>query len=118
LEDEETDMKKPTFKTEAEEADWYDRNRAKIKWGKPLRDKTGKPLTPAEIAAAHLAKQTRPVTLRLAVADIELAKTQAEQKGLGYQTYLKSLIHQAVQQALDTTPKTRQTGRPHDRVSD
>ena len=88
-------MKRPKFKNETEEAEWYYRNRDRIRWGKPLL-KDGKPMTPAEIRAAHLAKQTHPVTLRLATTDIELAKTQAEKRGLGYQTYLKSLIHQAL----------------------
>jgi predicted DNA binding CopG/RHH family protein len=30
--------------------------------------------------------------------DIELAKQQAEQRGLRYQTYLKMLIHQALRE--------------------
>ena len=91
-------MKIPKFKTEAEEADWYYRNRDKIKWGKPVRDASGQLMTPAQIVAAEVGKrnQTQPITIRLSVADIELAKTQAEQKGLGYQTYLKSLVHQAL----------------------
>jgi hypothetical protein len=91
-------MKIPKFKNESEEADWWYNNRHKIKWGKPIVDASGKPMTPAEIVAAHIAKQkeTQPITIRLSVADIERAKTQAERKGLGYQTYLKSLIHQAL----------------------
>jgi predicted DNA binding CopG/RHH family protein len=48
-----------------------------------------------EVIAARLAKNTQPVTLRLAVADIA-ARQNASRKGLGYQTYLKSLIHQAL----------------------
>jgi predicted DNA binding CopG/RHH family protein len=91
-------MKIPKFKTEAEEADWYYRNRDKIKWGKPVRDADGNLMTPAQIVAAEIdkRKRTQPITIRLSVADIELAKTLAEQKGLAYQTYLKSLVHQAL----------------------
>jgi hypothetical protein len=87
-------MRKPKFKNEAEEAAWLFRNRHKIRWGKPVVDAHGKPTAPAAIAAA--AKQTHSITLRLSITDLELAKAQAEQKGLGYQTYLKSLIHQAL----------------------
>lgn len=94
-------MKRPKFKSESEEADWWYRNRHKIKWGPPIVDKDGKPKKAADIIAEHIAKQkqTQPITIRLAASDIQLAKTQAEQKGLAYQTYLKSLIHQALKSA-------------------
>jgi predicted DNA binding CopG/RHH family protein len=35
-------------------------------------------------------------TIRLDPADIELARAQAEKKGLKYQTYLKMVIHEAL----------------------
>lgn len=91
-------MKTPKFKNESEEADWYYKNRHKIKWGPPVVDANGKPMTPEQIVAAEIAKrkQTQPITLRLSVADIQRAKARAERKGLGYQTYLKSLIHEAL----------------------
>ena len=41
-------------------------------------------------------EETRLLSLRLPVSDIELAKQQAGKKGMGYQTYLKSLVHQAL----------------------
>jgi hypothetical protein len=91
--------KMPKFKNESEEADWWYANRHNLdKWGKPVLDKDGNPMTPAQILAAHSAeqKQQKPVNIRLPLADIQRAKTQAERKGLPYQTYLKSLIHQAL----------------------
>jgi len=36
------------------------------------------------------------VALRIPAADLVLARKQAERKGLGYQTYIKSLLHQAL----------------------
>jgi predicted DNA binding CopG/RHH family protein len=39
---------------------------------------------------------SRPLTIRLNVGQIELAKKQAEAKGLKYQTYIKMLLHQAL----------------------
>ena len=91
-------MKIPKFKSESEEADWWYKNRHKIKWGKPLVHPDGRPMTAAEVVAAHIAKQkqTEPITIRLSVADLELAKRRAERKGIGYQTYLKSVIHEAL----------------------
>jgi len=38
------------------------------------------------------AKATRPVSIRLSVADIELAKDIASRRGTGYQTVLKEAI--------------------------
>jgi hypothetical protein len=35
---------------------------------------------------------TRPVSLRLSIADIEIAKTIASKRGIGYQTVLKQAI--------------------------
>jgi predicted DNA binding CopG/RHH family protein len=40
--------------------------------------------------------RTRPVTLRLAAADIDAARTLAAQKGMGYQTCVKMLLHEAL----------------------
>jgi hypothetical protein len=45
------------------------------------------------------ANATRPVSIRLPVADIELAKTIASKRGTGYQTVLKEAIRQGLRQA-------------------
>jgi len=37
-----------------------------------------------------------PVSIRLPAADIAKAKTVAERKGVGYQTYIKMLLHDAL----------------------
>jgi predicted DNA binding CopG/RHH family protein len=45
------------------------------------------------------ASKSRVISIRLAETDIELARRQATQKGLPYQTYIKSVLHQALRQA-------------------
>jgi len=40
---------------------------------------------------------TRSTTIRLPIADIETAQQMAESRGLPYQTYLKGLLHQALE---------------------
>lgn len=40
---------------------------------------------------------TPPTTIRLAPEDISRARTLAERRGLRYQTYLKMLIHEALE---------------------
>jgi predicted DNA binding CopG/RHH family protein len=49
---------------------------------------------------ADLARKgnTPTTTIRLDPEDISRARTQASKKGLKYQTYLKMLIHEALQQ--------------------
>jgi predicted DNA binding CopG/RHH family protein len=83
--------KTPRFKSEAEEAAWWDRNPDFIadqfenaaKEGRILRGLPGR-------------GATRSVTIRLAVKDVETAQTLAEKMGLPYQTYIKTILHQAL----------------------
>lgn len=91
----------PAFKSEAEEAEWWYKNRARL--DKDLSDaaKKGnlKRLDPATLKARLAASKSRVVSIRLPEDDIELARLQASQKGLPYQTYIKSVLHQALRQA-------------------
>jgi len=84
-------MKTLKFKNEAEEAEYWFRNRRKVEAA--LRKAKATP-APAEIAAAELA--TRPVSIRLAVRDIERAKELAAARGIGYQTLIRMLIHESL----------------------
>jgi predicted DNA binding CopG/RHH family protein len=38
------------------------------------------------------------IALRIPAADLALARKQAEQKGLPYQTYIKSILHETLTQ--------------------
>ncbi len=49
-----------------------------------------------ELLRERLASKARPVTIRLAESDIKLAQKQAERKGLPYQTYIRSLLHETL----------------------
>jgi predicted DNA binding CopG/RHH family protein len=40
---------------------------------------------------------TKSVTIRMPIADIETAQEIAEKRGLPYQTYIKGLLHQALE---------------------
>ena len=77
----------PKFKTEAEEAAWWDSH----------------PDAATEIMAqalnagtARRAVPLRTVTMRLPVPDIEIAQDLAHRKGLPWQTYVKMLLHEAL----------------------
>jgi predicted DNA binding CopG/RHH family protein len=85
-------IKTPEFKSEAEEARWYEKNQDVLlaEFKDAAKDGT--------LGRGSLPKRglTPTTTIRLDKRDIELAKQQAEQRGLRYQTYLKMLIHQAL----------------------
>jgi hypothetical protein len=86
-------LKVPSFATEAEEANWWYENR---------------PLVEAEISTAFAEGRmkrgipaprgmTPTTSIRLDPADIEKARAVAAKRGLKYQTYLKMLIHEALE---------------------
>ncbi|MEO7145586.1 MAG: CopG family antitoxin [Bryobacteraceae bacterium] len=91
----------PSFKSEADEAEWWYKNRVRL--DKDLADaaKKGKlkRLGHATLKTRLAASKSRVVSIRLPENDIELARQQATQKGLPYQTYIKSVLHQALRQA-------------------
>jgi predicted DNA binding CopG/RHH family protein len=84
---------KKTFKTEADEARWWAKNQDLIaeKFDEATADGT---LGRGTVAKKGLTPTT---TIRLSTADISRARVLAERKGLRYQTYLKMLIHEALQ---------------------
>lgn len=85
-------LKTPDFKSEAEEAAWWANNQDLLaeEFKQAATDGTLRRGAAARLGA------TPTTTIRLDPNDIELAKTQAEQRGLRYQTYLKMIIHQAL----------------------
>jgi predicted DNA binding CopG/RHH family protein len=87
-------IKTPDFKSEAEEARWYAANQDTLLSDFQDAAKDG------TLGRGTLAKRglTPTTTIRLDKGDIELAKRQAEERGLRYQTYLKMLIHQALRE--------------------
>jgi len=87
----------PEFRSEREETQWGDTH-------------------PEVIAALFLkAKQegrierlprvrgaTKSVTIRMPIADLETAQEIADQRGLPYQTFIKGLLHQALERESKT----------------
>ena len=91
----------PAFATEAEEAEWWYKNRdvhgkqlfAAVKSGE------AQVLTKEKLLERIAASKKAPapvVALRIPQADLALARKQAEHKGLPYQTYIKSLLHETL----------------------
>jgi len=83
----------PRFTSEAEDAKWHQRNRRALERAAERRIREGSTLT---LRQAATRARTRPVTLRLSASDLDMARAMAAQKGIGYQTYVKMLLHEAL----------------------
>ena len=84
----------PKFSSEAEEAAWWDAHRSQIESEIRQRMKQKQPLTLASLVQGT--KSSQPITLRIAKEDLDIARQQAALKGLGYQTYIKMLLREAL----------------------
>ena len=91
----------PAFKSETEEAEWWYNHRARLDKDLLGAAKKGelKRLDRATLKGRLAASKARVVSIRLPENDIELARRQVAQRGLPYQTYIKSLLHQALRHA-------------------
>jgi len=104
-----------TFKSEAEEADWYatpqGRQQTRREFERSLRNGavtrvrgTNLRRTDARVLAGLMeqakAKATKAISIRLPVVDIELAKRIAEVEGIGYQSVLKQAIRKGLKRAV------------------
>ena len=78
----------PKFRSEAEEAEWWDSHPEVATEIMKRAIKSGK---------ARRAVPLKTVTIRLPVPDIKAAQDLALQKGLPYQTYMKMLLHEALE---------------------
>jgi predicted DNA binding CopG/RHH family protein len=84
----------PRFSSEAKDARWHDRHKRQLESAIEQRIKEGGAMTLRQaVARAKL----RPVTIRLATEDIDMARGLAARKGIGYQTYIKLLLREALQ---------------------
>ena len=101
-------------RSELEEADWYASPEGRrqtqreferaLKNGTLIRSSGSRiPRTNADVLETLLKQAkvnaTRPVSLRLSIADIELAKDIASKRGIGYQTVLKEAIRYGLKRA-------------------
>ena len=98
-----TNLAIPAFKSEAAEAAWWEKHRAAVEAELRAAMRNGKTIPLAAVLAQANRKNTlQPVTIRLPSEDIAAARQLADHKGVGYQTYIKLLLHDALQ---------RETGR-------
>jgi len=91
----------PAFSTEAQEADWWYRNRKRLDQALIAAARAGELKTldrKTLLARAARSQASKVISIRLPETDLELARSQAAKRGLPYQTYIKSLLHQVLEQ--------------------
>jgi hypothetical protein len=82
----------PNFRSEKEEAQWWDAHPEVITELFIQAKKEGKITRLPGVRGG-----TKSVTIRMPVVDIESAQRLAEQRGLPYQTFIKGLLNRALQ---------------------
>ena len=91
----------PAFPTEAQEANWWYKNRKKLDKELIGAARSGELKTldrKTLLARVTRSKASKVISIRLPETDLELARLQAAKMGLPYQTYIKSLLHQVLEQ--------------------
>jgi predicted DNA binding CopG/RHH family protein len=92
----------PSVKGEREEAAWWEKHRAEVEADLRLAMRGGATVSLSDVLSqAKRKRDLQPVTIRLASEDIVTARRLADDKGIGYQTYIKLLLHQALQKEAD-----------------
>ena len=86
------DLKAPKFRSEAEEAAWWDAHEDYIV---ERLKKHGRVIGPLKIKRRE--PPTKAISIRIPVDDLKRVQSSAQQKGIPYQTYIKDLVHKAVQ---------------------
>ncbi|HVI08641.1 MAG TPA: CopG family antitoxin [Candidatus Binatia bacterium] len=89
----------PKFSSEAEEAAWWDDHRTEIEAEIRQRMRSKPRLTLQNLL--HKPKASQPITLRISRDDLDTARRLAAKKGLGYQTYIKMLLREALAKNAD-----------------
>jgi len=90
---------RPEFASEAEEAKWWFDNQEAL--DREFAQAAAEGRLGHGTAARRMGIPT--TTIRLDPADIEMARKLAEKRGLKYQTYLKMLLHEALQRESNAT---------------
>ena len=99
----------PKFPSEKDKARWWDEHMDVVEHNLIDALEKGRAQKGTAERLIREARQSKNITIRIPVADIERARLLSAKKGLGYQTYMKMLLHEALnyEQASDKQPAKR-----------
>ena len=86
----------PRFPTEAKEARWWDAHMETVEQNLVEAIKTGAAKRGGPRRIIQERRPSRNITIRIPLAEIDRARALAAKKGLGYQTYMKMLLKEAL----------------------
>ena len=89
-------MKIPKFSSEEQEALWWDEHKATVEENliAAMRDGTAQRGTAQRLTAE--VRGSKNITIRMPLADLERARQLSSRRGLAYQTFIKMLLHEAL----------------------
>jgi hypothetical protein len=88
----------PKFQSEAEEAQWwFDHREETSGWIEQIAGEGGATNLNKVLQKRRQAGPTPTVSIRIDPGDLSRARILAERRGLRYQTYLKMLLHEALE---------------------
>jgi hypothetical protein len=88
----------PVFSSEAEDAAWHDAHRNEIEDEFIRQVKAGTAIVLGKGEPTPNRSESSPVCISLSRRDVEIAHKLAAEEGVGYQTYLQAVLHQALRQ--------------------
>ena len=86
----------PQFATEKEEADWWYAHKDIVEANISEALRTGKTRTGTAKKLAEEGRTAKNITISLPMVDLERARRLSAKKGLGYQTYVRMLLREAL----------------------
>ncbi len=86
----------PKFANEKAEANWWDHHMKMVEGNLVRAMKTGSVTRGGPRRVIQERRESKNITIRVPVGDIERARALAAKKGLGYQTYMKMLLKEAL----------------------
>ncbi len=96
----------PWFESEAEEAQWwFDHKEETADLMEHAVAEGGTTSLDAVLAKKRNGGSTPTVSIRIDPSDLARARVQAQKRGLRYQTYLKMVLHEALEREEQTQPR-------------
>lgn len=92
-----TYLDRPVFKSEREEAEWWDTHPDEVDDFIKRAGKAGAVTRGRLEKAVATSRPTTPVSIRLFTEDLDRARLVAHRKGLKVQTYIKMILHEVIE---------------------